>query len=125
MVGRVTLVTPTIGLPATRELESLPDVSGPGTGWASGGVPGQMAIWVCPGDGCQTLVWAFAAPAADAHTRHAARIRALMAVGALRFALPIRRRVAGEAFPRRDCKPGRGRCPISQSLKKNRKNKRL
>jgi hypothetical protein len=36
--------------------------SGPGTGFASGTVPGQIGICVCPGDGCQTLVLALKLP---------------------------------------------------------------
>src|SRR5215471_5438799 len=55
MVGCVTLVTSTTVLPAISP--SLPDdtvrVSGPATDCPSGGVPGQIATCVCPGEGCQ------------------------------------------------------------------------
>src|SRR3984893_6056329 len=56
MVGRVTLLTPTAGLPPGRK--SFPDVSaysGPATGCGSGAAPGQIGTCVCPGDGCQVV----------------------------------------------------------------------
>src|SRR3954467_10885561 len=44
-------------LPATRWLTG-PAISALGICCASGGTPGQMAIWVCPGDGCQVKLCA-------------------------------------------------------------------
>jgi hypothetical protein len=55
MVGRVTLLIPTIGRPAMRSFgPEVSTFSGPATGWGSGAALGQMGIWVWPGDGCQT-----------------------------------------------------------------------
>jgi hypothetical protein len=74
MVGLVTLLMAIQGLPATKE--SLPvvvTVSGPATGWGLGGVLGQMGIWVWPGDGCQTGVWALRE--IDTETRRTAKIK--------------------------------------------------
>src|SRR6266566_3789154 len=71
IVGRVTLNTPTTGLPAISP--SFPDdvvvTSGPATGCASGAVPGQIGTCVCPGDGCQAGVCALRSPNANTTQR--------------------------------------------------------
>src|SRR6266566_7150977 len=71
IVGRVTLNTPTTGLPAISP--SFPDdavvTSGPATGWGSGTVPGHIGTCVCPGDGCQTGVCALRPPHAKTTQR--------------------------------------------------------
>src|SRR5579863_8266571 len=73
MVGCVTLLTPTAGLPATRN--SFPVVlatSGPAAGCASGAAPGHIGTCVCPGDGCQVVCCALTPP--NANTTQRARI---------------------------------------------------
>jgi hypothetical protein len=60
------LLTPTAGLPATRN--SFPDVStfsGPATGWGSGTAPGHIGICVCPDDGCQAVCCVLTLPNAN------------------------------------------------------------
>src|ERR1019366_1559077 len=68
MVGRETLRIAVAGLPAMKFLGSVSvsAVSGPLAGRASGTLPGQMGIWVWPGEGCQTGCWALTAMHADA-----------------------------------------------------------
>ena len=79
IVGRVTLVTQTAGLPAIRE--SFPDVvaaSGPATGWGSGTSPGQIGTCLYPGDGRHPGVCALKPP--NANTTHRAKIKDLIAI---------------------------------------------
>src|ERR1017187_677339 len=56
MVGRETFLIAVAGFPAMKFLGSVSvsAVSGPLAGRASGTLPGQMGIWVWPGEGCQT-----------------------------------------------------------------------
>src|ERR1035437_5194576 len=60
MVGRETLMMPVVGLPAMKSVGSgsVSADSGPLAGRASGGVPGQIGVWVWPGEGCQMNFWA-------------------------------------------------------------------
>src|ERR1039458_4845113 len=59
MVGRETFLIAVAGFPAMKFLGSVSVsiFSGPKAVRASGGVEGQMGIWVWPGDGCQTGCW--------------------------------------------------------------------
>src|SRR6185437_10751555 len=56
IVGCETLRMPVTDLPANcgRRLVLVTAYSGPGSGCASGGDPGQSGICRCPGEGCQT-----------------------------------------------------------------------
>src|SRR5690348_18453510 len=78
MVGRDTSRMPVTGRPANCGLPLVPVTacSGPGTDWASGGVPGQIGICVCPADGCQTTF--FACSPAHTNSRHGNRIHCFM-----------------------------------------------
>ncbi len=51
-------------------------LSGPATGLASGGVPGQIGTCVCPGVGCQTFDCARRPPQANTVLR--TKIKSLM-----------------------------------------------
>src|SRR6266702_7041336 len=66
MVGRVTLLTPTTCLPATRNV--FPDgstTSDPLTDCGSGAATGHMGTCVCPGDGSQPPFCAVRLPSAQ------------------------------------------------------------
>src|SRR6266702_1053429 len=79
MVGRVTLLTPTAGLPPGRK--SFPDVSaysGPATGCGSGAAPGHIGICVCPGDGCHTGFCALRLPTPN--TTQRAKIKGFITI---------------------------------------------
>src|SRR5258708_4535740 len=80
MVGRVTLNTPTTGLPAISP--SFPDdgvvTSGPATGCGSGTAPGHIGTCVCPGDGCQAGVCALRPP--DANTTQRAKSKGFITI---------------------------------------------
>jgi hypothetical protein len=57
------LLTQIYGLPATNSSLVVSTYSAPGRGCASGGVPGHIAICVCPADGWQTCVCALVSTA--------------------------------------------------------------
>src|ERR1017187_7189764 len=67
MVGRETFLIAVAGFPAMKFLGSVSvsAVSGPLAGRASGTLPGQMGIWVWPGEGCQAGCWERRAAHAD------------------------------------------------------------
>src|SRR5579864_5064584 len=62
---------------------TTPANSGPGIGLVSGGVPGQIGIWVCPGEGCQISANARSPPSAI--TAQSAKIKNFIARPDLRF----------------------------------------
>src|SRR5271157_5136241 len=79
MVGRDTLLTPTAGLPATRN--SSPVVlatSGPATGCGSGTLPGHIGTCVCPADGCQVVCCALEPP--NANTTQTAKSKCFITI---------------------------------------------
>jgi hypothetical protein len=73
IVGRVTLVIAVTGNPPIKSFVFLVSVSGPGTGFKSGAVPGHIGTCTCPAEGCHCIVFACAlahassSPRATAH----------------------------------------------------------
>ena len=79
MVGRETLPISIQGLPATgSSVTAFVSSSGVATSTASGGVPGQIGTWVCPGEGCQAGVCALRPT--DVNTMEREKIRALVTI---------------------------------------------
>src|ERR1019366_7850310 len=114
MVGRETFLIAVAGFPAMKFLGSVSvsAVSGPLAGRASGTLPGQIGIWVCPDDGCQTGCWERRVAQADRMQR--VRSRGFIGVPGTRISAVDRSKAEGHLTGRgfveeRKCRTGAGK----------------